>query len=560
MKQRMKLWWWLVLVMVTRCNFASSNDWFYVTVVNSGNTNAGNIRIFGDAPDRHCVTGCGQNPGGVCGSSVLGGLNMGTSTYLFGGFSSQYPQTIYFGYNAASCQFVGEPGICMTNKGPSQFTLTGPPNQTLIGTLYIDAWNGACGHASNCVYHGQIVNNSSYAQSYGLYHNGAFSGQVMMVNANSTLQFDMTDPDCCPSCWYVQLLSDTVVNTPNPIITTNGGMIATGVTTPVHPGNETPLNNTNVNLTVSPNAGQGGTNIDYGPQYNPVNTNNSYINSNIVAGDSKIVDAINSMANLLHGDLLTNLAAELAETNGTSSGTNAVDKSGTNYQAQSNSSLTNLSNVYSNQFGAGASAGAQSSLDGMLSSVNTLGQPSGSGVEINTTIHAGSSGGTTFDFHIQPLASAMGGAFTLMHQIWTYIIILMYAGRIVVDLIAYFKIVTTAKGAALSDLEVEAAGFGGNALGVIVWGLAITAFLAAWASVLALIFSSLAGAVSWSTMFSTVTGDPTGGMDNGAKHLLLASFPLALACSMALSYLVFKLTAMKASVIFVTFARLIPGL
>ncbi len=309
------LMWGALFVIMAMCSNASSNDWFYVTVVNSGNTNAGNIRIFGDAPDRHCVTGCGQNPGGVCGSSTLGGLNMGTSVYLFGGFSSQYPQTIYFGYNAGSCQFVGEPGICLTNKGPSQFTLSGPPNQGMIGTLYIDAWNGSCGTASNCIYHGQIVNNSSYAQTYGLYHNGSFSGQVMAVNPSSTLAFDMNDPNCCPACWYVQLLSDTTLNFTNPIITTNGGFIGTGVTTPVHPGNELPLNNTNLNLTASPNAGGGGTNLDFGPQYGNVSTNNSFINSNLVAGFNKVVDSVNSEANLLHGDLTNHSGSSGTSTN-----------------------------------------------------------------------------------------------------------------------------------------------------------------------------------------------------------------------------------------------------
>jgi hypothetical protein len=182
-------------------------------------------------------------------------------------------------------------------------------------------------------------------------------------------------------------------------------------------------------------------------------------------------------------------------------------------------------------------------LDDMASAVSGVQTPSGGDGPLEANISAG-----VASFSISTSSSPFQSLWNLVRTLWTYLLVVGYAQRILVELQHFFESVSKAKGVSTQDLNIAILGSGGNAAGSVLASLVITLVLALWATFLALAMSKLLGVLSWASLFATLTGDPLGLMEGPAKQFLFACFPVVLCFSLVTAFLVFKISMFKLAI------------
>jgi hypothetical protein len=304
---------------------------------------------------------------------------------------------------------------------------------------------------------------------------------------------------------------------------------------------------------------------------------------------SGIIQAIKDAASVAHNDTTTesaqnhtDLTGIAADINGLSnklsgvSGTNGSGSgstSGTNSLSLTNYALETTLDIVTNQLGGliqginndktnmantelglghYTNAGAlQSDITAALGGVTTsMGQIQSDvggvdtgvpeGTEINQTIAAGGIWGSTFNFVVKPETSPFASTFSTMKQVWCLILFLFYASAVITETArTTSNWMKTAKNP-VQDLDA----FGTNAAGLLVYIAAIPVFLIVLAAAILAIVVAISGTFHWSDLLSSVSGGSMSAfsyMDTGAMHLLLACFPLGLAVSCAVSFILWKI-------------------
>lgn len=213
-------------------------------------------------------------------------------------------------------------------------------------------------------------------------------------------------------------------------------------------------------------------------------------------------------------------------------------------------SWTNLHSDFTTESGAtsrgnSATASVRGSIDSMAGAVSGVDLGDG-GTELDVTINLGADG--TYPMRIRPLAGPFAGVFGLMKRICEMLLAFGFALKVTKDLQGVWRNMVATRGVTAVQLDFTVLGTGGNAAGALLMPVIVVAVLAVWATALAVGFTQLTGALNWGTLMSSATGNPLAGMDSGAKHLLLASFPVAMAFGLLSAYLTFRLTLFKVEI------------
>jgi hypothetical protein len=162
-------------------------------------------------------------------------------------------------------------------------------------------------------------------------------------------------------------------------------------------------------------------------------------------------------------------------------------------------------------------------------------------------------------FHIAPESSMFAGVFDVMRKLFTWILIAGYYVKVVKTVVLFIRDITKTRGVWVSDISFTAAGFGGNALGVLLFPLMVTALFLVWASTLAVMYSGITGYLVGMSLPSLASANPVASMEVGALHLLLACFPLSLAMGLVCAWITFHFTCGRILLIVNGIVRFLPG-
>jgi hypothetical protein len=162
-------------------------------------------------------------------------------------------------------------------------------------------------------------------------------------------------------------------------------------------------------------------------------------------------------------------------------------------------------------------------------------------------------------FHIAPESSIFAGVFDVMRKLFTWILIAGYYVKVVKTVVLFIRDITKTRGVFVSDISLTAAGFGGNALGVLLFPLMVTALFLVWASTLAVMYSGITGYLVGMSLPSLASANPVASMEVGALHLLLACFPLSLAMGLVCAWITFHFTCGRILLIVNGIVRFLPG-
>jgi len=437
---------------------------------------------------------------------------------------------------------------------------------------------------SNRVYCSRIkvVNTDSFLRWYNILTNGNVAVPMVPLAAGGTLDYSL-----CFTNVFVGLsverftpLSDAIDMTYEGSCTTNFGSFP-GIPNP-------PFQGTN-----------GGT---AGPGYYAGYVTNIVWGvggaSNVQVGFSAVFDGVSKSAAQAHLDAI--MLSNTIATHGGGSGsttvtnnitiTNSTDLTGiSNLLAHANEVADGVSNVLAQGFSglstnkptiqgmwtngqAAFTAGqgeaesmfaANAGFQGMLSDTLTIGSgivdPGGTE---DYEIHLGLTG--VPNFHIAPLGvdSLFAKLSVMLTKLFTFILYLGYAYWIVKTMADSWKQILNYRGTQIQDLEIDVAGFGGNALGVTVAAFVNVALLVAYAAGLGLVVTICVGGNRWAELIATLAGNPFGtasGDVSSGVHWVLSCFPFALAVGLVAARMWFKMTMMVSLSMMRYCIRYLPG-
>lgn len=458
--------------------------------------------------------------------------------------------------------------------GEATSTYVHGPNTyiTADGDYTVDLWLGSQSPVTNfCTF--TVKNVGTVAKTYQLInsvsgepvHNGNQScmdlqpgetGTIRLGTTNSCANYTLLgyvgkvthslDPDGSYLAWP---WADTITEATNPSVgtstsdwVTNSPSTLAGATTSVYNNPASWGSNSPISFT---------TNSVAGDNINTLQTGFSALYSAVAEGNKANDANLKGIAETLRG--MSNNAANSGTTNG------GYSDSG---------SWTNLASKFSNAddakaFGESQLSGPLGTIDSMSGSVGDTGFSESGGEAIDITI------GSTMvvwpsgvpKFHITPESNnLLAGLWPLAKRLWTWLLWAGYALKIVKDLQAAWDRLISTRGMNVQQLNFTFLGTGGNAAGAALVAVAVLAAFALYAAALAGLFTSLTGsAFTWSTVTGALHDDPLGGINTGAKHLLLATFPVALALSLVMAYITWKLTLLKIGVIYQAACKAILG-
>lgn len=231
---------------------------------------------------------------------------------------------------------------------------------------------------------------------------------------------------------------------------------------------------------------------------------------------------------------------------------------------------TNLANQYKNYSDArsaaeSAQATALGEIDTMITQVGSgHGAMEGSFADLSVVIPIpGLNGANEHDMTINPITSEFQEVITKAYRLQLFLCILIYASRVVIDLMNFIKTMAQTKFASIPNMNFTILGSGGNLAGITTHATLVVAVMALWAAILGTVFGAWFGDINWNTMFSTIAGKPiTPGSSSGVNQglgLLARFVPLDTVFGLAFAYIVWRLTMLKASLISAVVARFIPA-
>jgi hypothetical protein len=214
---------------------------------------------------------------------------------------------------------------------------------------------------------------------------------------------------------------------------------------------------------------------------------------------------------------------------------------------------------------AGATTAGTAALAGSLAEHDVVGGGLGalnsggsldSGTPISVDVVAGSYG----TFHIAPESSLFAGVFNVIRKVFTWMLIAAYYVKVVKTMVMFIRDITKTRGVWISDLSAGTSpGASANVLGILLFPIMVTALFGVWASMLAVMYSGISGALGPVTLSSISSMNPLSGMEVGALHLLLACFPMSLAMGLICAWITFHFTCGRILLIANGIVRFLPG-
>lgn len=242
--------------------------------------------------------------------------------------------------------------------------------------------------------------------------------------------------------------------------------------------------------------------------------------------------------------------------------TNTVDGSGSNYVSNTGGLITNYDSAMAK--GTVAAQPLVNSLQGLSGmtppDVTDSGDYSGQSIDVVTP------NGTfsfAFDFvndvHWSPV-------FALVKQLWVFILSGIFLWRMGVEIWSGMKEILGVQGVRINPLDVEAAGFGGNILGVTVSTVMVVVVLAAIAAFITAIVGGIsilvAGGGGLSGIVMTMSSNPFSGASGGVSKglaIVFLCFPVQLAVTYFVSLISFSYLKIITAVPICIALRIIPS-
>jgi len=141
----------------------------------------------------------------------------------------------------------------------------------------------------------------------------------------------------------------------------------------------------------------------------------------------------------------------------------------------------------------------------------------------------------------------------MARSMWVFIITVGYLIVIIKEIYASVKDIYTVKAYDFQNMQVELAGFGGNIPALIIGPIVLGSLMVLYGTTLAALFGTLTGGFNWSSLVGLINHSPLAGMTDGdtnhGMRLVSSTFPVAFAFGMMGTYIVWRLTIGKITVI-----------
>jgi hypothetical protein len=165
-----------------------------------------------------------------------------------------------------------------------------------------------------------------------------------------------------------------------------------------------------------------------------------------------------------------------------------------------------------------------------------------------------------FTLKVDPTTGMMGTAFRLCKKVATWFLYMAYATMMFKDAFSFVTLGGTARGTSVPNFQMELFGTGGNVVGGGMTAGLVMVFMIGYGTLLA-VFPTVARALFTGGFDMTINPfSDSGGVEMGrAVYWLSCAVPITKMMELAVSYLVWRLTMIKAGTVFIGLIRTTPA-